>query len=169
MFRNRRQKINCELASLSAHLQDGNRINNTRMANGSCFVRFWVRQRSWRDPAGESPAQVRGSARLVASVAAWKATTTAKHTQQLCEVCLGPRNELWRRAEAVKGAEGNMSGAAMRGTAALPESETSSRTKGSRRNLGDLIWPTAAKAAAGHDGKSRRQSRRGSGEERTTV
>ena len=41
---------------------------------------------SWRDPAGESPAQVRGSARLVASVALWKATTTAKRTQRLCGV-----------------------------------------------------------------------------------
>jgi hypothetical protein len=37
---------------------------------------------SWRDPAGESPAQVRCSARLVVSVALWKATTTAKRTQQ---------------------------------------------------------------------------------------
>ena len=68
-------------------------------------------------------------------------------------------------AEAVQNAEGNMSGAAMRGTAALPGSETSSRTKGTRRNLGDLISPAAAKAAAGHDGKSRRRSRRGRGEE----
>ena len=42
-------------------------------------------------------------------------------------------------AEAFQTAEGTMSGAAMRGTAALPGSETSSRTKGSRRNLGDLL------------------------------
>src|ERR1700730_9926153 len=41
---------------------------------------------SWRDPAGESPAQVRCSARLVVSVALWKATTTAKRTQQSCGV-----------------------------------------------------------------------------------
>jgi NAD(P)-dependent dehydrogenase (short-subunit alcohol dehydrogenase family) len=41
---------------------------------------------SWRDPAGESPAQVRCSARLVVSVAPWKATTTAKRTQQSCGV-----------------------------------------------------------------------------------
>ena len=68
-------------------------------------------------------------------------------------------------AEAFQTVEGNMSGAAMRGTAALPGSETSSRTKGTRRNLGDLISPAAAKAAAGHDGKSRRRSRRGRGEE----
>ena len=45
-----------------------------------------VRQESWRDPAGESPAQVKGSAGLVASVAQWEATTTAKRTQQSCGV-----------------------------------------------------------------------------------
>jgi len=41
---------------------------------------------SWRDPAGESPAQVRGSAGLVASVASWEVTTMAKRTQQLFRV-----------------------------------------------------------------------------------
>ena len=56
-------------------------------------------------------------------------------------------------AEAVQSAEGNMSGAAMRGTAALPRSETSSRTKGSRRNLGDLLSPAAAQAVSGRGGK----------------
>jgi len=38
---------------------------------------------SWRDPAGGSPAQVKGSSSLVASVASWKATTMAKRTQRL--------------------------------------------------------------------------------------
>ena len=56
-------------------------------------------------------------------------------------------------AEAVQSAEGNMSGAAMRGTVARPGSETSSRTKGSRRNLGDLLSPAAAQAAPGWGGK----------------
>ena len=56
-------------------------------------------------------------------------------------------------AEAVQSAEGNMSGAVMRGAAALPGSETSSRTKGSRRNLGDLLSPAAALAAPGRGGK----------------
>src|SRR5689334_1832182 len=68
-------------------------------------------------------------------------------------------------AETVQRVEGNMSGAVMRGPVALPGSETSSRTKGPRRNLGDLISPTAAMVAAGQDGKSRRRSRRGRGEE----
>ena len=56
-------------------------------------------------------------------------------------------------AEAVQTAEGNMSGAVMRGTAALPGSETSSRTKGSRRNLGDLLSPEVAAAVSGQGGK----------------
>ena len=68
-------------------------------------------------------------------------------------------------AEAVVAAEGNMCGAVMRGPVALPGSKDTSRKKGTRRNLGDLISPAAAKAAAGHDGKSRRRSRRGRGEE----
>src|SRR5262249_33990025 len=38
---------------------------------------------SWCDPAGESPAQVRGSARLVVSVAWPLATVDAKRTQRL--------------------------------------------------------------------------------------
>ena len=43
-----------------------------------------VRQESWRGPAGESPAQVRGSARLVASVASCSVTATTKRTQRSC-------------------------------------------------------------------------------------
>ena len=46
-------------------------------------------------------------------------------------------------AEAVDSAEGNMCGASMRGTDALPWSKTSSRPKGMRRNLGGLIWPVS--------------------------
>jgi putative tryptophan/tyrosine transport system substrate-binding protein len=42
-----------------------------------------VRQASWCDPAGGRPVQVRGSARLVASVAWSLATVAAKRTQQL--------------------------------------------------------------------------------------
>jgi hypothetical protein len=47
-------------------------------------------------------------------------------------------------AEAVAIAEGNMCGAVMRGTVALPGSEAISRTDGSRGNLGDLVWPAVA-------------------------
>ena len=75
---------------------------------------------------------------------------------------------LWIRQHRnvlISGAAGVGSGAAMRGTAALPGSETSSRTKGTRRNLGDLISPETALAITGRDGKPRRRSRRGRGEE----
>ena len=61
--------------------------------------------------------------------------------------------------------ERNMSGAAMRGTVALPGSEATSRTKGSRRNLGDLRLPAAAKAVPGRFGKARSRSRIGRSEE----
>jgi hypothetical protein len=75
-------------------------------------------------------------------------------------------------AEAFQTVEGNMSGAAMRGTAALPGSETSSRTKGSRRNLGDLLLPEAATAVLGRGGKLSRaklpRKARGVGRLRTT-
>ena len=41
-------------------------------------------------------------------------------------------------AEAVNDVEGDMCGAVMRGADALPGSKATSRTKGSRRNLGGL-------------------------------
>jgi len=59
-------------------------------------------------------------------------------------------------AEAVATAEGNMCGADMRGTVALPGSKATSRTNGTRRNLGDLTSPIPALAVLGHDGKSMR-------------
>ena len=68
-------------------------------------------------------------------------------------------------AETVDSVEGNMCGAVMRGADALPWSKTPSRSKGSRRNLGDLTPPIPALAVLGHDGKSMRRSRRGRDEE----
>ena len=47
-------------------------------------------------------------------------------------------------ADALDNAEGNMCGAVMRGTVALAGSEATSRMDGSRRNLGDLVWPAVA-------------------------
>ena len=58
-------------------------------------------------------------------------------------------------AEAVTVVEGNMCGAAMRGADAPSGSKATSRAKGSRRNLGDLIWPAIAlaiRATAGSRG-----------------
>jgi len=60
-----------------------------------------------------------------------------------------PRNGYVAGAEAVNGAEGNMCGAAMRGPVALPGSEATSRKKGTRRNLGDLVWPAVAMSDPG--------------------
>ena len=68
-------------------------------------------------------------------------------------------------AEAVENVEGNMLCTAMRGVTALPWSETPLRTKGKRRNLGDLSSPIPASAVLGRDGKSGRRNRRGRGEE----
>ena len=52
-------------------------------------------------------------------------------------------------AEPVGIVEGNMCGPVLRGAVALPWSKTPSRTKGSRRNLGDLVWPAVARSGAG--------------------
>jgi len=59
-------------------------------------------------------------------------------------------------AEAVGNVEGNMCGTAMRGAVALPGSKTTSRRKGTRRNLGDLLPPEVAVAVPGRGGKRSR-------------
>ena len=76
-----------------------------------------------------------------------------------------PRNQLIAGAETVQSVERNMSDAVMRGIVALPGPETTSRTKGSRRNLGDLQPPAAATAVPGRFGKARSRSRTGRSEE----
>ena len=68
-------------------------------------------------------------------------------------------------AKAVATAEGNMCGAVMRGTVALPGSKATSRTNGARWNLGDLMPPISTIGVTGRDGKSRRRSCRGRCEE----
>src|SRR3954469_5711247 len=75
------------------------------------------------------------------------------------------RKLLTVEAEALQTAAGNMCGTVMRGTAAPPESETSSSRQGSCRNLGDLRPLAAAKAVPGRFGKARSQSRTGRSEE----
>ncbi len=62
-------------------------------------------------------------------------------------------------------AEGYRCGADMRGTVALPGYKATSRTNGTRRNLGDLMPPVVTAVIAGHDRKSRRRSCRGGCEE----
>jgi hypothetical protein len=46
-------------------------------------------------------------------------------------------------------AEGNMCGADMQGAAALPGSKATSRTNGTRRNLGDLLSDRTALGLSG--------------------
>jgi len=60
---------------------------------------------------------------------------------------------------ALSVAEGNMCGTVMRGADALPRSKTPSRTKGSRRNLGDPTLGQWRPAALVRIGKARSQSR----------
>ena len=127
--------------------------------------RFACARRSWRDPAGGSPVRVGGSARPVASVAGSSATMVAKRTQRDDEDCIEPRKTLTVEAEALRTAAGNRCGTVLRGTAAPPESETSSSRHGSCRNLGDLRPPAAATAVPGRFGKARSRSRIGRSEE----
>jgi len=68
-------------------------------------------------------------------------------------------------AEAVDRAEGNMCGPARRGTDAPPWSKTPSRPKGTRRNLGGLVWSAVAAAISDQGWKSRRRSGPGTDEE----
>ena len=62
-------------------------------------------------------------------------------------------------AETVDTVEGNMCGVAMRDTDAPSGSKTSSRTKGSRRNLGDLMSGRAVATAPVRVGKVKSRSR----------
>src|SRR5262252_5500467 len=79
---------------------------------------------SWCDPAGGSPAQVRSSVRLVASVARPLATVVAKRTQRLYGgVGLSHERSDIAGAEGFHSLEGNMCGTAMRGAVALPGSK----------------------------------------------
>ena len=62
-------------------------------------------------------------------------------------------------AEPVSNVEGNMCGTAMRGADALPGSKTTSRTKGSRRNLGELTFDRWLDGPKVRIGKARSRSR----------
>ena len=94
---------------------------------------------SWCDPAGESPAQVKGSVLLGSECCV--ATGDSG-----CEACTAiawgvglshERSDI-AGAESFYSLEGNMCGTAMRGADALPGSKATSRAKGSHRKLGGL-------------------------------
>ena len=59
---------------------------------------------------------------------------------------LSREREMIVEAETVQKVEGNMGSAVMRGATAPPWSKTPSRTKGTRRNLGDLMLGRMASA-----------------------
>lgn len=80
-------------------------------------------------------------------------------------VRLSPEINQVAGAEAVGMVEGNMCGSDTRGTVALPGSKATSRTKGTHRNLGDLMPPVVATVTMGHDRKSEDTSCRGRCEE----
>ncbi len=62
-------------------------------------------------------------------------------------------------AEAVGCAEGNMCGLVMREAVVPPESQTTSRAKGTRRKLGDLVSGRSASRRAVRIGKAKSCSR----------
>jgi hypothetical protein len=68
-----------------------------------------------------------------------------------------------QRPRSSIGAEGNMCGTVKQGPVALPGSEATSRTKGSRRNLGGLTPPTAAASGSGprREAEEAKPSRKG--------
>ena len=68
-------------------------------------------------------------------------------------------------AETVENVEGNMLRTVLRGATALPWSKTPLRSKGTRRNLGDLMPPAVATAIPGHVRKSYGRRCRGRYEE----
>ena len=74
-------------------------------------------------------------------------------------VLLSRESQIDAEAETVSNVEGNMCGPAMRGADALPWSKTISRTKGLRRNLGDLALDHRPLAVLVGIGKARSRSR----------
>ena len=74
-------------------------------------------------------------------------------------VLLSLENHNSAEAETVSNVEGNMCDPVMRGADALPWSKTTSRTKGSRRNLGDLTFDRWHNAPKVRIGKARSRSR----------
>src|SRR6201993_5057885 len=95
--------------------------------------------KSWCDPAGESPAQVRGSALGSECCVATGDGGCEAYTAIAWGVGLSHERLDIAGAEGFHSLEGNMCGTAMRGAVALPGSKATSRAKGSHRNLGDLV------------------------------
>lgn len=72
---------------------------------------------------------------------------------------MSPEMLVLAEAEPFNTVEGNMGCAVMRGAVALPGSETISRQKGTRRNLGDLTPDHRPLAVLVRVGKAKSRSR----------
>src|SRR6516162_4082466 len=122
-------------------MRESRPYGSVRGARGNSRPYRVVRQpQSWCDPAGESPAQVKGSVLLGSEccVAAGDSGCEA-YTAIAWGVGLSHERSDIVGAEGFHSLEGNMCGTVMRGADALPGSKATSRAKGSRRNLGDLV------------------------------
>src|ERR687887_1247776 len=94
---------------------------------------------SWCDPAGESPAQVKGSVLLGSECCVATGDSGCEaYTAIVRGVGLSHERSDVAGAEGFHSLEGNMCGTVMRGAVALPGPKATSRAKGSHRNLGDL-------------------------------
>src|ERR1700686_3759729 len=92
---------------------------------------------SWCDPAGESPAQVKGSVLLGSECCVATGDSGCEaYTAIAWGVGLSHERSDVAGAESFYSLEGNMCGTAMRGADALPGSRATSRAKGSHRKLG---------------------------------
>jgi hypothetical protein len=96
---------------------------------------------SWCDPAGASPAQVRSSVRLVASVAQVHRRRWLRSVHSDCMGCgIEPRKVRHCRGRGFSFARRqHVRHRHARGAVALPGSKATSRAKGSYRNLGGLV------------------------------
>ena len=94
---------------------------------------------SWCDPAGASPAQVKGSVLLGSECCVATGDSGCEaYTAIARGVGLSHERLDIAGAESFHSLEGNMCGTAMRGAVALPGSKATSRAKGSHRKLGGL-------------------------------
>jgi hypothetical protein len=118
------------------------------------------RQAKLARSAGVSPAQVRPSKPPGSECCVRRRRRRTRSVHSGCVGCvIEPRNGLDAGAEIVVKVECNMSNAVMRGTAALPGSKSTSRAKGSRRNLGGPAPDQRYEYVLARIGKARSRSR----------
>src|SRR6202023_2378088 len=120
--------------------------NNEFIADLSA-QRTWLlegrRQQKLARSAGVSPAQVRPSKPPGSECCVRRRRRRTRSVHSGCVGCvIEPRNDEFAGAETVLMVERNMCNAVMRGIAVPPGSKSTSRAKGSRRNLG---YPTSGR------------------------